>query len=308
MENVFVHTPVLYQEVLTGLQVRPGGRYIDCTLGEGGHAEGILEASSPDGRLLGIDADPAALEIAEKRLTPFGGRVTLVNDNFIRLREIAARHRFLPADGIVFDLGVSSLQLQKGERGFSFQREGPLDMRLNPARQETRAFDLVNELSERELAEILFRFGEERLARRIARTIVQNRPLTTTKQLAAVIERAVGRRRRIHPATRTFQALRIAVNSDLQTLRAALPQAVDCLTSGGRLAVISFHSLEDRIVKEYFRQEASHCICPPEAPVCTCQHRATVAIVTRKALRPSPEEVERNPRSRSARLRIASRL
>lgn len=308
METVFVHRPVLCQETMTGLQVRPGGCYIDCTVGEGGHAEGILEASSPNGRLLGIDADPEALEVAKERLTRFGSRVTLVNDNFVKLSEIATRHRFLPADGVLFDLGLSSLQLERSERGFSFQREGPLDMRFNPARQRTKALDLVNGLSERELAEILSQFGEERFARRIARAIVRNRPLATTKQLAAVAARAVGRRGRIHPATKTFQALRIAVNDELQALETALPQAVDCLASGGRLAVISFHSLEDRMVKEYFRQEASHCICPSEAPVCTCQHEATLAIATKRVLRPSPEEIERSPRSRSAKLRIAYRL
>ncbi len=308
MKTVFVHTPVLYEEVLTGLQIRPGGCYIDCTVGEGGHAEGVLEASGPDGRLLGIDADPAALEIAKERLIRFGSRVTLTNDNFAKLSEIATRYRFLPVDGIMFDLGLSSLQLERGERGFSFQREGPLDMRFNPERQRTKASDLVNGLSERDLAEILFLFGEERFARRVARAIVRNRPLSTTGQLAAVVERVVGRRRRTHPATKTFQALRIAINDELEALRAALPQAVSCLVPGGRLAVISFHSLEDRMVKEYFRQEASRCICPPEAPICTCGHKPTLAIVTKRALRPSSAEIERNPRGRSAKLRIASRL
>ncbi|MFQ5875383.1 MAG: 16S rRNA (cytosine(1402)-N(4))-methyltransferase RsmH [Dehalococcoidia bacterium] len=307
MLNEPIHTPVLYQEVLAGLQPRPGGRYIDCTVGGGGHARGILELSSPDGQLLGIDIDPVAIEIADEWLRGYASRVTLLNDDYTALKEIAQSHGFCPVDGILFDLGMSSFQLGQDERGFSFQREGPLDMRFNPE-GERRAADLVNGLPKEQLAEILLRYGEERQARRIARAIVANRPLTTTRELAEVVRKAVSRRGRIHPATKTFQALRIAVNDELGNLAKALPQAVEILAPGGRLAVISFHSLEDRIVKRFFRDEARGCICPPGTPVCLCGRKPTLEIVTKRPIRPSAEEVEANPRSRSARLRVASRI
>ncbi len=276
-------------------------------MGGGGHARGILVASTPDGELLGIDADPLAVALAGERLAEFGGRVTLVQGNFADLEEIALEHGFSPVDGILLDLGLSSLQLEAAGRGFSFQLDGPLDMRFDPSRTTTAA-DLVNDLSVEELASILSRYGEEPQARRIARAIVAERPINTTGELAALVKRTVGRRRRIHPATRTFQALRIAVNEELECLAKALPQALGLLMPGGRLVVISFHSLEDRLVKKFFRRESRDCICPPEAPVCTCGHRATLGIVTRKPIRPSAEEVAANPRSRSAKLRIAFRL
>ncbi len=301
------HVPVLYEETLTGLQVRPGGVYVDATLGAAGHALGILRASAPDGRLLGLDADPEAVAFARQVLQPFGERLTLRTANFRRLAAVARSAGFDRVDGVLLDLGLSSRQLAAAERGFAFQREGPLDMRLDP-RRGTTAADLVNDLPEADLADLIRRYGEERHARRIARAIVAARPLTTTAELAQVVARAVGRRGRIHPATRTFQALRIAVNDELGALAEALPQALDLLAGGGRLAVIAFHSLEDRLVKRFFRQESRDCICPPEAPVCTCGHRAGLRIVTRKPIRPTPEEVARNPRSRSARLRIAERL
>ncbi len=301
------HIPVLYQEVLKGLQIKPGGRYIDGTLGGGGHAVGILEESSPTGRLLGIDADPAAIAVSAERLAEYGPRVTLVNANFVQLAEIASRHGFHPADGILLDLGLSSLQLAGGERGFSFQLEGPLDMRFNPHRGKP-ASELVNGLSATELAEILRRYGEERRAQRIAQAIVAARPIHTTRRLAEVVARAVGRRGRIHPATRTFQALRIAVNDELSALSRVLPQAVEVLAPQGRLAIISYHSLEDRLVKQFYRRESQDCICPPEVLVCRCEHRATLEIVTRKPITPSELELEANPRSRSAKLRIAARL
>lgn len=301
------HIPVLYQEVLTGLQIKPGGRYIDATVGGGGHASGILVASAPDGELLGLDADPMAVALAGERLAEFGKRVTLGQGNFADLEGIALEHGFCPVDGILFDLGLSSLQLEAAGRGFSFQLDGPLDMRFDPS-QTTTAADLVNGLSVEELADILSRYGEEPRSRRIARAIVAERPINTTGELAALVERTVGRRRRLHPATRTFQALRVVVNEELECLAEALPQALGLLMSGGRLAIISFHSLEDRKVKQFFRNEARDCLCPPEVPVCTCGHRATLGIVTRKPIRPSAEEVAANPRSRSARLRIAYRL
>ena len=301
------HIPVLYQEVLAGLQIKPGGRYIDGTVGGGGHARGILVASAPDGELLGIDADPMAVALAGEQLAEFAGRVTLVQGDFADLEEIAEEHGFCPVDGILLDLGLSSLQLEAAGRGFSFQLDGPLDMRFDPS-QMTTAADLVNTLSREELADILFRYGEEPQSRRIARAIVAERPINTTGELAALVSASVGRRRGIHPATQTFQALRIAVNEELECLAAALPQALRLLGPGGRLAIISFHSLEDRLVKQFFRNEARDCVCPPEIPVCVCDHRATLGIVTKKPIRPSAEEVAANPRSRSAKLRIAYRL
>jgi 16S rRNA (cytosine1402-N4)-methyltransferase len=217
---------------------------------------------------------------------------------------------FVPADGILFDLGFSSLQLADPARGLAFTVDGPLDMRLDPTKEGNTAADLVNHLASEELAALLYRYGEEQQARRIAAAIVAARPLCTTGELAAVVEEAVGRRRRerIHPATRTFQALRIAVNDELAVLEAALPQAVEILAPGGRLAVISFHSLEDRLVKRFFRRESRDCICPPEAPACTCDHRATLRLVTRKPIRPTADEAAANPRARSARLRVAERM
>ncbi len=268
---------------------------------------GILEKLSSAGRLLGIDADPTAIAISAERLAEYGPRVTLVNANFTRLAEIASQCGFCPADGILLDLGLSSLQLANGERGFSFQLEGPLDMRFNP-HQGKPASELVNGLSTTELADILHRYGEERQAQRIAQAIVAARPIHTTRQLAKVVAGAVRRRRRIHPATRTFQALRIAVNDELSALSQALPQAVEILAPQGRLIVISYHSLEDRLVKQFYRQESQDCICPPEVLVCRCDHRAILEIVTKKPITPSEPELKANPRCRSARLRIAARL
>jgi len=303
-----IHIPVLFQAVLDGLQVRPGGRYIDATVGGGGHAAGILASSSPDGCLLGLDRDPAAVETAHARLTPYAGRVVLVCSSFGRLAEIARARDFVPADGVLFDLGLSSLQLADPTRGFAFRTDGPLDMRFDPTTGGPTAADLVNELPAEELAALLYRYGEERQARRIVEAIVAARPLHTTKELAAVVEGVVGRRGRIHPATRTFQALRIAVNDELAALEAALPRAVEVLAPGGRLAVISFHSLEDRLVKRFMRRESRDCICSPEVPVCTCNHKATLGLVTRKPVRPTADEIAANPRSRSARLRVAERM
>jgi len=303
-----IHVPVLFQAVLDGLQVRPGGLYIDATVGGGGHAAGILAASSPGGRLLGLDRDPAAVEAASVRLVSYAGRVVLVHSSFTRLAEIAHVCHFVPADGILFDIGLSSLQLADPTRGFAFKTDGPLDMRFDPTAGSTTAAVLVNHLSLEELANLLYRYGEERQSRRIAEAIIAARPLHTTKELAVIVERVVGRRGRIHPATRTFQALRIAVNDELAALEEALPQAVEVLAPGGRLAVISFHSLEDRLVKRFMRRESRDCICPPESPICTCGHRATLRLVMRKPVRPTADEVTANPRSRSARLRVAERI
>jgi len=303
----YTHEPVLYQEVLTALKPEQGRRFIDATIGGGGHAWGVLAASSPAGQLLGMDADPEALEAARYRLAPFERRVTLVRGNFVHLEKLAKQTGFYPVDGILFDLGISSAQLSVAARGFSFQQDGPLDMRMDPNQPGT-ASDLVNDLPMEELADVLWRYGEERLARRIARAIVAARPLNSTVDLSRVVAGVVGQRGRIHPATRTFQALRIAVNDELGALERVLPQATRLLAPGGRLVFISFHSLEDRLIKNFFRRESQDCLCPPQMPQCTCGHRASLKIVTRRPVAPTLAEVTDNPRSRSAKLRVAEKL
>lgn len=307
-ESAWTHVPVLPEEVLEGLRVEPGGRFVDATVGAGGHAYEILSASEPDGELLGLDRDPQAFRIASQRLACFGDRAKLVHASFADLREVAAASGFGRADGVLFDVGLSSLQLEDPERGFSFMADGPLDMRFDPTSKGPTAADLVNRLSEEALADVLFRYGEERQSRRIARAIVEARPIQTTGQLVQVIEETVGRRRgRLHPATLSFQALRIAVNEELAAIESALPQAVETLAVGGRLAVIAFHSLEDRIVKRFMRRESMDCICSREMPICTCDHQASLERVVRKPIRPTEAEVTSNPRARSARLRVAER-
>jgi 16S rRNA (cytosine1402-N4)-methyltransferase len=289
------HTPVLPEETIEALAVQPGGRYIDCTLGGGGHAAAILEHSSPGGQLLGIDADPEAIKLAKSKLEAYSGSTMLVNQNFINLKAICNKYHFFPVHGILFDLGLSSLQLNGNGRGFSFRHDTPLDMRLNP-RQQVTAADIVNTLPEAELARLIKTFGEESRGGRIARYIVQQRPIKTTFELAEIVEQATGGRRgRIHPATRTFLALRIAVNQELDHLKSALEQAVELLGFGGRLVVISYHSLEDRIVKQFTHQEASG-----ENP--------RLKLINKKVITPSLAEVHFNPRSRSAKLRAAERI
>jgi 16S rRNA (cytosine1402-N4)-methyltransferase len=306
--SLSVHIPVLLDEVIEGLQARPGGYFVDCTVGLGGHAAAILEKISPSGRLLGIDADPEAIKLSQDALGDYREAITLVNDNFANLEAICTRYHFHPVDGILFDLGVSSLQLDTAERGFSFHLDAPLNMRFD-ARQDLTASDIVNSFSEQELAKLIHNYGEERHSRRIARYIVQNRPIATTMELARLIEQASGgKRARIHPATRTFMALRIAVNSELQNLELALKQTIDLLRPGGRLAVISYHSLEDRIVKQFVRYAASSCVCPPGTVICRCGHTPTLKLVSRKVIKPTSLEIESNPRSRSSKLRIAERL
>jgi 16S rRNA (cytosine1402-N4)-methyltransferase len=301
------HLPVLYQDIIHALQPRSGCLYVDCTLGAGGHSQGILEASQPDGRLLGLDLDPQAIEIAKRRLAPFGERVRIKQISYVELTRMLELAGWDGVDGVVFDLGVSSMQFDTPDRGFSFQHEAPLDMRFDPD-SPVSAAELVNQMSEAELAEIIFRYGEDRNARRIARAIVRARPLHTTKQLATVVADAGGARSHLHPATRTFQALRIAVNEELKSLEAALPQAVSALKSGGRLAIISFHSLEDRIVKDYINLESTDCLCPPRQPICTCGHTALIKKITRKPIVPSESEISKNSRARSAKLRIAEKI
>jgi 16S rRNA (cytosine1402-N4)-methyltransferase len=281
------HIPVLLEETIEALAVQPGGRYIDGTLGAGGHALAILERSSPGGQLLGIDTDHEAIAAARARLEAYKSSTLLINDNFTNLRAIAIKYDFFPVHGILFDLGLSSLQLESSGRGFSFQSDEPLDMRLSSS-QEVTAADIVNTSSEAELARLIETFGEERYSHRIAHYIVKERPLKTTFELVGAIEQAVGSRRgRIHPATRTFQALRIAVNHELENLGSALEQATSLLGFGGRLVVISYHSLDDRVVKRFMRQEAN------------------LRLVYKKVVTPSLAEIQFNPRSRSAKLRAA---
>jgi len=302
-----MHIPVLLEETIEALAVQPGGRYIDCTVGGGGHAAAILEHSSPGGQLLGIDADLKSIEIARARLEAYSDSMLLVNENFANLQAICVKYGFFPVHGILFDLGLSSLQLNGDRRGFSFQQDAPLDMRLSPG-QEVTAANIVNAYPEAKLAHIIGSYGEEKYSHQIARLIVQQRPIETTLHLAHLIEQAVrGRRSRIHPATRTFQALRIAVNRELENLEAALGQAVSLLGIEGRLVVISYHSLEDRIVKQFMQREAKDCICPPGTPACICQHKASLRLITKKVITPSLAEVQRNPRSHSAKLRVAER-
>lgn len=280
---------------------------MDGTVGAGGHAAGILEASRPGGLLLGLDVDPQALALARQKLAPFGERAWLKKASYTRLLEETALLGWETVDGILLDLGASSMQFDTPERGFSFLADGPLDMRFDPTAPLTAA-EIVNAWPEQELADLIYRYGEEPAARRIARAIVRARPLRGTRDLAALIERSLGRRGPHHPATRTFQALRIAVNGELDALAQALPQAIQALAPGGRLAVIAFHSLEDRLVKEYFRRESRDCLCPPRQPVCTCGHKANLKEVNRRPVVPTEDEIERNPRARSARLRIAEKI
>ena len=302
------HIPVLLNEAIEGLRPQLGGCFVDCTVGLGGHAAAILEKISPAGRLLGIDADPEAIRVAQIKLGCYGEAVTLVNDNFANLETICDKYHFHPVDGILFDLGVSSLQLDTAQRGFSFQREAPLDMRFDP-RQELTAADAVNTSSEQELAQLIEKYSEERHSRRIARHIVQSRPITTTSELARAVVQVLGSKHtKIHPATRTFMALRLAVNSELQNLESALKQTINLLRPGGMLVVISYHSLEDRIVKQFMRREASSCLCPPGTVICRCGHVPTLKLISRKVIKPTSLEIESNPRSRSAKLRIAERL
>jgi 16S rRNA (cytosine1402-N4)-methyltransferase len=310
------HEPVMLAECLDYLAPRPGATIVDATLGLGGHSLAMLERIGPEGRLIGIDRDPEALRRAEERLRaacetwgwsacPF----TLVHSDF-RFLTSALSGSADRIDGLLIDLGVSSMQLDLPERGFSFRGSGPLDMRMDPTTERTAA-DLVNELRESDLANILWKLGEERYSRRIARRIVERRPLRTTQDLVDAVWGAypAGERRgRIHPATRTFQALRIAVNDELQAIEPALSLAVRRLSPGGRIVVLAYHSLEDRLVKRTFEYLSGRCRCPPELPVCQCRAREWVRILTRKPVEPSSEEVERNPRARSARLRAVEAL
>lgn len=307
------HIPVMVREVIASLRCRAGALYLDCTVGGGGHAEAILQNTAPDGLLVGIDTDGEAIEAAEKRLAPFRGRAILVKGNFADMDAILTRMNIERADGILIDLGVSSHQLDTADRGFSFTHDAPLDMRMDRSRGRN-AYDLIQSLPEAELERILREYGEERMARRIARSIVTKRdttPVRTTAALAALVIQALPReaaRQKIHPATRTFQAFRIAVNDELTGLHRAIADGMERLRPGGRLSVISFHSLEDRIVKNAFRRGEKGCLCPPDLPVCVCGRKPTLKVVNRKPIVPGKEEISDNPRSRSAKLRTAERI
>ena len=289
------------------MQPTSPGRYVDGTVGAGGHARGILEACAPDGELLGFDLDPQALALARETLAPFGRRVHLAQASYTSLPQQLAQLGWDAVDGILLDLGLSSMQLDTPERGFSFQHDAPLDMRFSPANPVSAA-SLVNGLEEEELADLLYRFGEESDGSRIARAIVRARPLQTTRQLAAVVESVSPRRGHVHPATKTFQALRIAVNEELASVADVLPKAVAALRSGGRLAVISFHSLEDRIVKDFLREQSRDLVNPPYTPIYAEERKAILKEMARKPINASSEEIEKNPRARSAKLRIAEKL
>ncbi|HTP03303.1 MAG TPA: 16S rRNA (cytosine(1402)-N(4))-methyltransferase RsmH [Anaerolineales bacterium] len=302
-----LHQPVLYKEIIHALQPKNPRRYIDGTVGAGGHARGILEACLPDGRLLGLDVDPKAIAAARETLAPYGKRAVLTQASYVSLPEVMRSLGWEAVDGIVLDLGLSSMQLDEAQRGFSFQQEAPLDMRFNPQQGMTAA-ELVNGADEQELVDILRRYGEEPKARQIARSIVRARPITTTVQLAEVVKRAYPGHSRMHPATRTFQALRIAVNEELAAVENGLPGAISALRPGGRLAVISFHSLEDRIVKDFFRSQSRDQVNPPYERLYEVERKATLKEITRKPITPTEQEIEENPRARSAKLRVAEKV
>jgi 16S rRNA (cytosine1402-N4)-methyltransferase len=303
-----MHKPVLYQEIINALQPRNGGRYVDGTLGAGGHARGILEACTPDGHLLGLDVDSNALAIARENLAPYEHRIHLVQASHITLSEQLQKLQWNSIDGIVLDLGASSMQFDNAERGFSFMQDGPLDMRFGINAKMT-AEEIINTFDEKELADIIFKYGEDRDSRKIAKAIVMNRPLHTTRQLVNVIEKASPRRGdKTHPATQTFQALRIVVNDELYAVQKTLPQAVASLRSGGRCAVISFHSLEDRIVKDYFREHSKDFVNPPYEKIYEQERLAVIKIINKKPIVPTEQESKENPRARSAKLRIIEKL
>jgi len=314
------HIPVLIKEAVDSLQLKSGYNVIDCTAGGGGHSESILQQTAPDGKLLAIDLDTVALEESKKKLQQYHNRITFVNDNFSNLKQIYNEQSSVSkVNGILFDLGISSLELEDLDRGFSFQHDGPLDMRFNK-QQSLTAAEIVNTWPFDKLKRAIQEYGQEPLAVEITKALLSKRRnglITKTKMLVEVILLAyrnkLGSHKEVpwiggtHPATRTFQALRIAVNGELGNLEKALPQAIDLLEKGGRIAVISFHSLEDRIVKRFFKQESKNCICPPDVPVCQCNHTASLNIITKKPIIPSSEEIQTNPRSRSSKLRVAEK-
>jgi 16S rRNA (cytosine1402-N4)-methyltransferase len=306
-----MHTPVLLNEVINGLNLKKRSIIIDGTLGFAGHAKTILEYISPNGLLIGIDTDTRNLIEAKKNLSQFKSNTRIIHDNFKNIKIIMKKEEINKVDGILLDLGISSAHVDEADRGFSFQADGPLDMRLNPE-QELNASTIVNGYTEIDLANIIYEYGEERMSRKIARAIIQQRKIkkiTRTRELAIVIEQTIPKKHKSkHPALLTFQALRIAVNNELNVLKQAIEHSVELLNPGGRLAVISYHSLEDRIVKHFFRHQARHCICPKELLVCSCNHSPEIIIINKRPICPSSEEVFKNPRSRSGKLRIIEKI
>lgn len=314
---VFPHIPVLLNEVIDFLAPQKNQNFIDCTLGTGGHAEAILMENGPRGKLLAIDLDEEALKLSTKRLEKYKNRVIFVQENFKNIKRIVYEYKFDQVDGVLLDLGLSSLQLGSEKRGFSFQKKGSLDMRfagLGEEKGNLTAYKIINFYSEKELEIIFKEFGEEKFSKSIARNIVRFRkekPIIDTFQLVEIIRRSVPGHylhKKIHPATRIFQALRIVVNRELENLAAVLPQIIEILKPGGRLAVISYHSLEDRIVKQLFKREAKDCLCPPQLPICQCGHKAQIKILTPKVIRPKTKEILINPRSRSAKMRVVEKI
>lgn len=310
---MFIHATVLKEEAVNGLCVKSDGIYVDCTLGGGGHSRYIAEKLSPAGTLIGLDQDQSALDHARNYLKDVDCTLHLVKSNFRHVRQAVNKLGISKVDGLLFDLGVSSPQLDQGSRGFSYHQEAPLDMRMDRS-QILSAYHVVNEWPEEELIRILFEYGEEKFSRRIAREIVKTRkkaPIRTTLELADLIKQTIpapARRKGPHPARRSFQAIRIAVNDELNALREALEEGVKLLQPGGRISVITFHSLEDRICKQFFQERARGCICPPDFPVCTCGKKPELKVITKKPVLPSREEIEINQRARSAKLRVAEKI
>ncbi|GED30615.1 16S rRNA (cytosine(1402)-N(4))-methyltransferase RsmH [Brevibacillus centrosporus] len=309
----FHHVTVLRDEAVAGLNIRPGGIYVDCTLGGAGHSSLIASQLTEGGRLIAIDQDDWALDNARERLSAYMDRVTLVKSNFRHIKDIVSDLGLDGVDGVLFDLGVSSPQLDEGERGFSYNADAPLDMRMDQQAALT-AYDIINEWEEEEIAKVIWEYGEEKFSRRIARQIVQYRakqPVQTTGELVELIKEgipAAARRTGPHPAKRTFQAIRIAVNDELNAFKEAVADAISVLRPEGRVSVITFHSLEDRICKQVYQELSKGCTCPPSFPICACGNKATVKVITRKPILPSAEELEANPRARSAKLRVAEKL
>ncbi len=304
------HIPVLYYETLDNLVLNPNGIYVDCTLGGGGHSEGILERLSDKGRLIAIDQDQVAIDYASKRLERFKGKFQIFKDNFSNIESVIYLAGYEKVDGILMDIGVSSKQLDDGERGFSYKYNARLDMRMNRD-NPLSAYEVVNEYDEKELARVIYEYGEERHSRRIARAIVEKRvenPIETTDDLVGIILSCIKGKHKKHPAKKTFQAIRIEVNKELDVLKKAIDSSVNLLNPKGRLAIITFHSLEDRMVKNEFRDLAKDCECPPEIPICVCSKEAKVKVITRKPIEPSREELEDNNRAHSSKLRVCERL
>ena len=301
------HNPVMIEQVLSGLQIKPNCNYIDCTVGEGGHTYSIINSCNPKPNILGIDLDSQALQKASKRLDSYNQKITLINDNFSNIEDIVNTHNFIPVDGVLFDLGLSSLQLETPNRGFSFKFDSFLDMRFN-IHQELSAHQIINFSNEQELARIISEFGEQSRSKIIAKTIIRSRPINSTAQLAKIISHVLPYKKeheRIHPATKTFQAIRIAVNKELDNLTQMLNSLLNILNQGARIVGISYHSLEDRIIKQFFQKESTSCICPKTLPLCVCEHVPCLKILTKKIIIPTELEISLNPRSRSAKLRVA---